>query len=76
MVLFDTTLAPPHTPPSFRSLTALSAGCTWCAQGETICDAGCGVGSLAIPMAQLGAKVRTTLLPCFSSVVSILSPHH
>jgi magnesium-protoporphyrin O-methyltransferase len=27
-------------------------------KGETICDAGCGVGSLAIPMAMLGAKVR------------------
>lgn len=27
-------------------------------KGETICDAGCGVGSLAIPMAALGAKVR------------------
>ena len=29
-------------------------------QGETICDAGCGVGSLAIPMAQLGAKVSAS----------------
>lgn len=29
-------------------------------KGETICDAGCGVGSLAIPMAQLGAKVHET----------------
>lgn len=28
-------------------------------KGETICDAGCGVGSLAIPMAMLGAKVHT-----------------
>lgn len=29
-------------------------------KGETICDAGCGVGSLAIPMAQLGAKVSAS----------------
>jgi magnesium-protoporphyrin O-methyltransferase len=26
--------------------------------GETFCDAGCGVGSLAIPLAQRGATVR------------------
>lgn len=30
-------------------------------KGETICDAGCGVGSLAIPMAMLGAKVRPSV---------------
>jgi magnesium-protoporphyrin O-methyltransferase len=27
------------------------------AQGLTICDAGCGVGSLSIPLAEMGAKV-------------------
>jgi len=32
-------------------------------KGETICDAGCGVGSLAIPMAMLGAKVRPSVHP-------------
>jgi magnesium-protoporphyrin O-methyltransferase len=26
-------------------------------QGKTVCDCGCGVGSLAIPLAQLGAKL-------------------
>lgn len=31
-------------------------------KGETICDAGCGVGSLAIPMAMLGAKVGKWLM--------------
>eukprot|EP00960_Hanusia_phi_P061232 764783-Hanusia_phi.AAC.11 len=30
------------------------------ANGETFCDAGCGVGSLAIPLAQMGAKVRAS----------------
>ncbi|GAB5030811.1 mg-protoporphyrin ix methyltransferase [Nannochloropsis oceanica] len=29
-------------------------------KGESICDAGCGVGSLAIPMAKLGAKVSAS----------------
>jgi len=29
-------------------------------KGESICDPGCGVGSLAIPMAQLGAKVSAS----------------
>lgn len=29
-------------------------------KGESICDAGCGVGSLAIPMAELGAKVAAS----------------
>jgi hypothetical protein len=28
--------------------------------GKTFCDAGCGVGSLAIPLAQRGAKVRAS----------------
>ena len=26
-------------------------------EGSTFCDAGCGVGSLSIPLAQQGAKV-------------------
>ncbi|MEO1146531.1 MAG: magnesium protoporphyrin IX methyltransferase [Cyanobacteria bacterium J06638_22] len=29
-------------------------------EGLTICDAGCGVGSLSIPLAQLGAKVSAS----------------
>jgi len=29
-------------------------------QGQTFCDAGCGVGSLAIPLAQRGAKVSAS----------------
>jgi magnesium-protoporphyrin O-methyltransferase len=30
------------------------------AQGLTICDAGCGVGSLSIPLAEMGAKVEAS----------------
>jgi len=30
------------------------------ASGATFCDAGCGVGSLAIPLAQLGANVKAS----------------
>ena len=30
------------------------------AAGETFCDAGCGVGTLAIPLAERGAKVRAS----------------
>jgi magnesium-protoporphyrin O-methyltransferase len=29
-------------------------------QGKTVCDCGCGVGSLAIPLAQMGAKVSAS----------------
>ena len=29
-------------------------------KGKTVCDCGCGVGSLAIPMAQMGAKVSAS----------------
>ena len=29
-------------------------------EGKTICDCGCGVGSLAIPLAQMGAKVSAS----------------
>jgi magnesium-protoporphyrin O-methyltransferase len=28
--------------------------------GQTVCDCGCGVGSLAIPLAQMGAKVKAS----------------
>jgi magnesium-protoporphyrin O-methyltransferase len=31
--------------------------------GKTVCDLGCGVGSLAIPLAKRGAKVRTRSPP-------------
>lgn len=30
------------------------------ARGDSFCDAGCGVGTLAIPLAQRGAKVRAS----------------
>lgn len=30
------------------------------ARGETFCDAGCGVGTLAIPLAERGAQVRAS----------------
>jgi magnesium-protoporphyrin O-methyltransferase len=30
------------------------------AAGKTVCDCGCGVGSLAIPLAQMGAKVAAS----------------
>jgi magnesium-protoporphyrin O-methyltransferase len=29
-------------------------------QGKTVCDCGCGVGSLAIPLAQMGAKISAS----------------
>lgn len=29
-------------------------------EGKTVCDCGCGVGSLAIPLAQMGAKVSAS----------------
>jgi len=29
-------------------------------KGKTVCDCGCGVGSLAIPLAQMGAKVKAS----------------
>lgn len=29
-------------------------------QGQTVCDCGCGVGSLAIPLAKMGAKVTAS----------------
>ena len=28
--------------------------------GKTVCDCGCGVGSLAIPLAQMGAEVSAS----------------
>merc|ERR1740130_1067365 len=29
-------------------------------KGKTVCDCGCGVGSLAIPLAQMGAKISAS----------------
>ena len=33
---------------------------SWAGGGRTVCDLGCGVGSLAIPLAQKGATVSAS----------------
>lgn len=42
-------------------------------KGKTVCDCGCGVGSLAIPLAQMGKSFVTTLI-CLSATKRLSFP--
>jgi magnesium-protoporphyrin O-methyltransferase len=43
--------------------------------GKTVCDCGCGVGSLAIPLAQMGTySIYLTVVSCFR-VCLVLNTH-
>lgn len=39
--------------------------------GKTVCDCGCGVGSLAIPLAQMGELFKGWIDGCIICVVSL-----
>ena len=64
-----------HTHPSVGHQQTVDKILAWLeadgVKGETICDAGCGVGSLAIPMAMLGAKVGKWSMSCHCIICDV-----